>query len=169
MLKTLLLNSGYEVLSFINERKAFKLLFKDKVEVIASWNNKVKWINGYIDHPSVLILKDNVRRNFIRYTFSRSALIKRDNSTCQYCGKKLLPSQITVDHIIPKSQGGPTSFINCVVSCFPCNSKKANLPPDKVGMKLLSKPTNPSISIQYNSGAEGNLWNDEWDKFLQPN
>ena len=113
--KTLLLNASYEVLSFIPERKVFKLLFKDKVEVVSNWDEHIVWGNGRMKHPSILRLRNHVKRNYFNSNFSRKALVKRDRSTCQYCGDKLSASKITVDHVLPRAQGGVTSFINCVV------------------------------------------------------
>ena len=156
--KTLLLNASYEVLSFITEKKAFKLLIKEKVEVVSSWNDLVNWGDGKIKHPATLRLKKHVRRNYFNSNFSRKALVKRDRSTCQYCGKKLTASMITIDHVLPRAQGGVTSFVNCVVCCQLCNNKKADKTPEQAGMKLLRKPTHPSFlpiiihQIHKNSG-----------------
>src|ERR1035437_1755276 len=144
--KTLLLNSSFEVLSFIPERKAFKLLCKDKVEIISNWDDVVAYGPIKIKHPSILRLKTHVKRNYFNSNFSRKALVKRDKSTCQFCGRRLSASQITVDHVNPRAQGGITSFMNCVVSCQECNNKKADRTPEQAGMALLKKPTHPSFS-----------------------
>ena len=69
--KTLLLNASYEVLSFIPERKVFKLLFKDKVEVISAWDDIITWGSGKVKHPSILRLKTHVKRNYFNSNFSR--------------------------------------------------------------------------------------------------
>lgn len=164
--KTLLLDSSYQVLSFITERKAFKLLFKDKVDVISSWQDIIVWGNDKINHPSVLRLKNHVRRNYFNSNFSRKALVKRDKSTCQFCGEKLTASQITIDHVLPKSHGGITSFTNCVVCCHTCNNKKADRTPEQAGMVLLKKPTHPSFSARYNISDPQEYWHPEWDDFL---
>jgi hypothetical protein len=164
--KTLLLNASYEVLSFIPERKLFKLLIKDKIEVESSWNIDVNWINGKIKHPSVVRLKNHVKRNYFNSNFSRKALVKRDKSTCQYCGKKLTASQITIDHVLPRAQGGITSFTNCVVCCQICNNKKADKTPDQAKMVLLKRPTHPSFSAQHYVADPQENWHPDWDDFL---
>ena len=164
--KTLLLNASYEVLSFIPERKLFKLLIKEKVEVESSWNIDVNWINGKIKHPSVVRLKNHVKRNYFNSNFSRKALVKRDKSTCQYCGKKLTASQITIDHVLPRAQGGITSFTNCVVCCQICNNKKADKTPDQAKMVLLKRPTHPSFSAQHYVADPQENWHPDWDDFL---
>ena len=166
--KTLLLSASYEVISFIPERKAFKLLFndKDKVEVISSWDENIIWSSGAVKHPSILRLKNHVKRNFFNSNFSRKALVKRDKSTCQFCLKKLTASQITIDHVLPRAQGGITSFTNCVISCQVCNNKKANRTPEQAGMHLHKKPTHPSFTANLYVSDPQEYWHSDWDDFL---
>lgn len=75
--------------------------------------------------------------------FSRRTLFKRDKNTCQYCGKKGPLDEMNIDHVIPRAQGGTTTWENCVVSCLACNSAKANRTPEQARMKLRSVPTKP--------------------------
>jgi 5-methylcytosine-specific restriction endonuclease McrA len=164
--KTLLLDSSYQVVSFIPERKLFKLLIKDKIEIESCWNDEVNWINGKIKHPSVVRLKNHVKRNYFNSNFSRKALVKRDRSTCQYCGKKLTASQITIDHVLPRAQGGITSFTNCVVCCQICNNKKADKTPEQAKMTLLKRPTHPSFSAHNYVADPQDNWHPSWDDFL---
>lgn len=164
--KTLLLSSTYQVINFIPERKVFKLLFKDKVEVISAWDETFYWGSGSVKHPSILRLKNHVRKNYFNSNFSRKALIKRDRSTCQYCSRKLTASQITVDHVLPRAQGGITSFTNCVVCCQICNNKKADKTPEQAAMVLLKKPTHPSFSAHHYIADQQEFWAPEWDDFL---
>lgn len=166
-MKTLLLNASYEVLSFISDRKAMKLIVKDKVEIISSWDAVIIWGSGRIKHPAILRLKNHVRRSYFNSNFSRKALIKRDRSSCQYCGVKLTASQITVDHVKPRAQGGITSFVNCVVSCQDCNNSKADKTPEQAGMKLFKKPTHPSFSANYYVADPQDFWHDTWNDFLR--
>lgn len=167
MRKTLLLSASYEALSFINEKKVFKFLFKDKVDVISTWEEVMDWGQSKVKFPSILKLKSNIKRNFIIVNFSRKSLIKRDKSTCQYCGKVLTASQITVDHIIPKAQGGGTSFINCVICCQTCNFNKADKTPEQAGMKLIRRPVHPSFGIFYHVTPSKEHWHHDWDCFLK--
>jgi len=165
--KTLLLNASYEVLNFIPERKVFKLLCKDKVEVVSTWDDVILFgQNNKIKHPSILKLKKLVRRNYFNSNFSRKALIKRDKFSCQYCNIKLTASEITIDHVLPKSQGGKTSFLNCVVCCHDCNNKKADRTPEEAKMVLLKKPTHPSFNEHYNVADPQKYWHDDWSMFL---
>jgi len=164
--KTLLLSTTYEVLSFVPERKVFKLLSKeDKVEILSFWDEVIVWGSGSIKMPAILRLKHHIRRNYFNSNFSRSALVKRDRSSCQYCGKKLPAAQITLDHVLPRAQGGITSFTNCVVACQICNNKKGDRTPEQAGMILLRKPTHPSFSNHHSlDGREA--WHQEWDYYL---
>jgi hypothetical protein len=138
----------------------------EKVEVISSWNDDIIWANGKIKHPSVLRLKNDIRKIFIRSKFTRKSLIKRDNGTCQYCSKKLIHSQITIDHIVPKSQKGKTSFKNCVVSCYECNSRKGSKTPEQAGMILLKKPEQPAIVDNFLSIGSF-VWHNDWDFYIK--
>ncbi len=165
--KTLLLNSSFEVLSFVTERKAFKLLCKDKVEVISSWDEIVNFGVAKVKHPAILRLKNHVKRNYFNSNFSRKALVKRDRSTCQYCGRKLTASQITIDHVKPRAQGGITSFVNCVVCCQECNNKKADRTPEQANMNLFRKPSHPSFSANYYVADPQDFWHHDWDDFLR--
>ena len=165
--KTLLFNSTYEVLAFIPERKAFKMLAKEKVEVISTWEDRVIFGAMVINHPSILRLKKYVRKVIRNYTnFSRKAVIKRDKSRCQYCQVLLSAAQITIDHVLPKSQGGITSFLNCVVCCKDCNSKKSSRTPEQADMVLLKTPMLPSF-VSYNFVADPQeYWHEDWNIYL---
>lgn len=164
--KTLLLNSNYEVLSFITDRKAFKLIFKDKVDILSSWDEKIKCGSINLDYPATIKLKNLIKRNYYFIHFSRHAIVKRDNQTCQYCFKKLTAGEVTIDHVVPKSKGGNSSFTNCVVSCNPCNNKKSDLTLEQSGLKLTVKPTHPSFDGKYYFSHPPKYWHQDWDLFL---
>jgi 5-methylcytosine-specific restriction endonuclease McrA len=163
---TLLLDANYQVNKFIPLKKVMKLIVKDKVEIISSWDSYISWSSGKIKHPSIIRLKNHVKKNYFNSNFSKKALIKRDHSTCQYCGQKLTSSQITIEHVTPRAQGGGTSFTNCVVSCQACNNKKADRTPEQAGMVLLRKPTPPSFSAGRHIGDDQEVWCVEWDDYL---
>lgn len=78
---------------------------------------------------------------------SRKAIYQRDGNTCQYCGKKLMTKELTLDHVLPLSLGGKTSWTNLVVACFPCNNKKGNKTPDGARMDLIRKPFKPKVDM----------------------
>jgi 5-methylcytosine-specific restriction endonuclease McrA len=82
-----------------------------------------------------------------RNVFSRRTLYKRDGFKCQYCGCRPGSEELTIDHVVPKSHGGPTTWENCVLACVACNSFKANRTPHQAHMKLLSVPTKPKYAL----------------------
>lgn len=166
MKKTLLLGATYEVIRFIDFKKTIKLLINDKVEIISCWEDKISFGSGSMEHPSIVRLKNHPKRHYFGNGFSRKSLIKRDKLICQYCNTKLLMHEVTIDHVIPKAQGGITSFLNCVVACQICNNKKDNRTPEQAGMQLLKKPTLPSFASNRNYVENPEYWNKSWDDFL---
>lgn len=146
-LHTLLLNSTYECIAFISERKVFKLIAKDKVEVLSEWDEKITYGRGTIHYPAVVRLRHHVRWIPRKVRFNRTGVFRRDQHVCQYCSKGLTPAKLTLDHIIPRTRGGDSSWRNCVTACFDCNNRKGSRTPDEAGMKLLHKPVVPQITI----------------------
>lgn len=150
MIKTLLLNNNYQIIAFITERKAIKLILKDKVDILSHWDGmKIPFINGYINYPATLRMKYYIKLKATKLNFSRKLVLRRDKYTCCYCGQIYSSNKLTIDHIIPKSAGGVNSFTNCVTACLLCNRKKANKTLEEVGMRLLHPPTAPNKYLCY--------------------
>lgn len=100
---------------------------------------------GYFLLPEVIQLynyQHTNRRHNLKYT--KRAIYLRDRYTCQYCGKELAQSSVTIDHVMPLSRGGTNHFKNCVAACVKCNTKKSNKLPSEAGMKLLQEPWEPT-------------------------
>jgi 5-methylcytosine-specific restriction endonuclease McrA len=93
--------------------------------------------------------------------FSRRMLYKRDHFECQYCGEKPKTSELTLDHVMPKSRGGKTTFDNCVLACVTCNFKKADRTPKEAHMKLRRKPKRPQHNL-----LKGDYRIKSWEQFL---
>lgn len=149
MFKSLLLNYDYQPLRFLSERRSIVLYLKeDKVDVLEFWNDKVTTVNGHIKYPAVMRLKNYVKFVKSNYKFTRDALFKRDSYHCKYCNIPLNNKTATIDHIIPKSKGGKTDWLNCVTSCKDCNSWKMDLTLEEAKMKLKSKPFVPPFSLK---------------------
>jgi hypothetical protein len=164
--RALLLNSNYEILSFISERKVCKFLYKEKADPISFWEDTIPWGKEEIHLPSVLVLKSEIKYRVSRIHFSRKLLIKRDKNQCQYCGVKIYGAQITMDHILPKSRGGKTSFLNCVLACHDCNNSKNDDTPEEAGMKLLSNPINPIFTSKFYVSEDQEFWHESWNSFF---
>ncbi|MBI2901202.1 MAG: HNH endonuclease [Planctomycetes bacterium] len=96
--------------------------------------------------------------------FSRRNLFKRDKHTCQYCGAQPGPDALTIDHIVPRSRGGISSWENCVLACVECNKKKANRAPEEVGMTLRKAPRKPRWTAV--SQIPPQIRRESWQRFL---
>lgn len=167
--KILLLDSNYQVQSFIEIKRALKHIFKEKVEVLSNWDEFIYYGSGKMEYPAILKLKTPVRRNFVNTNFSRSSVVKRDKAHCQYCNKKLSYSQITIDHVLPKARGGQNSFTNCVVACQSCNNRKADRTPEEAGMRLMNKPVHPLFTHTTSNIVdlhENEMWHEDWSLYL---
>lgn len=148
---TLLLNQTFEPLHFIGERKLFKHLIKEKVEVISEWDKKVRWFNGSIYQPATIRLKRHVRWIPKMKNFSFVSVFRRDMYICQYCEILLSANEATIDHVVPTGQGGETSWRNCVTACWKCNNKKGNRTPSEAGFRLIPRvgPVGVNLYCEY--------------------
>jgi hypothetical protein len=81
-------------------------------------------------------------------TLNKPGLYQRDNGECAYCGRPVPLATATMDHIIPRSQGGETSWENLVLACRACNTRKADRTPKEARMKLLRKPAIPKVRLR---------------------
>lgn len=95
--------------------------------------------------PEIIVLARYGRVPDRGVAFSRSNIYKRDRFTCQYCGRKPGTAELTIDHVVPRSRGGVSSWTNCVVACVQCNSRKANKTPPEAGLNLRCKPSKPAF------------------------
>ena len=146
MSATLLLNATFEPINVCSVRRAAVLLLKDKAEIVekASWELRSE--HTLMPRPVVIRLVSyvNIPRNAERRRITRRAVFARDGWACQYCGSR---STLTVDHVIPRSKGGDSSWENIVASCAPCNRRKGDRLPRQVGMTLRREPGTPSPHI----------------------
>jgi 5-methylcytosine-specific restriction endonuclease McrA len=97
--------------------------------------------------------------------FSRFNIYARDDSTCQYCGRKHRRSELNLDHVIPRSRGGSTTWENVVCSCISCNLRKGGRTPEEAGMRLLRHPTRPRWTPMFRSATRRAFYR-EWRPFL---
>lgn len=97
--------------------------------------------------------------------WSRIRVLKRDRFTCQYCNVQPGMSQLTVDHVLPKSRNGKTNWENCVAACYDCNAKKADRTPSEAGMKLKKAPGAPFADL-IAKAREGKI-KEAWKPYLK--
>jgi 5-methylcytosine-specific restriction endonuclease McrA len=168
----LVLNKLYLAVHVISVRRAFTLLFKDLAEVVTidegyyqsynfqSWrevseararfkgpdDDFIRTVHFEIQVPRVirLLAYDRLPRQRVR--FNRRNIFARDGNRCQYCGKKFATSELSLDHVVPRSRGGQTTWVNIVCACVKCNVKKGGRTPREAGMHLIREPVQPRTS-----------------------
>jgi 5-methylcytosine-specific restriction endonuclease McrA len=155
----LVLNATFEPINVCTVRRAVVLLLKDKAEVIEHGEWDLHSATQTINRPVVIRLVTYVRipRDTHRRKITRRAVFARDGWACQYCGSR---SSLTVDHVIPRSKGGPSSWENIVASCAPCNRRKGDALLRQAGMRLLKQPRtpNPNVFIHVASPTIPTAW-----------
>ena len=143
MRMTLLLDSHYQPLGIINWQKAITLLLQEKAEVLTEGHEIIRTVTRRYNVPRVLRL---LKRGYQKYkaSFSKRSIYLRDKGICAYCNLKLTPKTLTIDHVLPKCQGGKHTWSNVVTACKPCNNRKAGYTPDQAEMPLMYPPRVPS-------------------------
>lgn len=168
----LVLNRFYMAARVIDVRRSFTLLYRDCAEVIenengqyasydfASWcelsqlaslekdegEDYIRTVNFELRVPRIVRLTRFDRMPTQSVRFSRKNLFARDDHTCQYCGKNQPAHKLSMDHVVPKSHGGPTTWENIVCCCLRCNSRKGGRTPKEARMTLLSRPQKPRVN-----------------------
>ncbi len=135
----------------INWKRALKLICLEKVEVLEESDWEVHSAKDSLRVPAVVRLLRFVGFRKRDVKFSRQNIYARDKFRCQYCREKLKPRELTCDHVIPRSRGGSTTWVNIVTCCRPCNRKKGGRTPTEAGFKLLKKPLRPSWLLGFHS------------------
>ena len=158
--QTLLLNQGFEPIKVISWQRAITLLFLGKVEVLEEYGRDIKSVNIIIKVPAVVRLLRAFRRHARPVKFSRVNIYARDNYKCQYCAKKASISELTYDHVVPRSRGGEHTWDNVVASCRACNARKEDRLPQECGLSLRRHPRAPHASLWLTAtvGSIDPLW-----------
>jgi len=189
--KVLVLNKLYMAVRVIPARRAFTMLVCDLAEVIhiddgeysnhdfESWadlsraaeirsredQDWVRTVRYDIAVPRIIRLLGYDRLPDQRVKLNRRNLFARDKNICQYCGHWFPTSELSIDHVLPRTQGGGDSWENLVCSCVKCNARKGGRTPDQAHMKLIRKPIrpkrNPLISARLGSPKY-----ETWKQFL---
>jgi 5-methylcytosine-specific restriction endonuclease McrA len=187
----LVLNKHYMAIRVIEAKRAFSLLFRQLAEVVAcekgsyynynfeNWcevsrlkrsfepdmHDWVSTVNLYIAVPKIirLLFYDRLPRNEVK--FNRQNLFARDRNSCQYCGKKFPTSELSLDHVIPRSLGGKSTWDNIVCACTGCNVRKGGRTPKQAGISLIKPPVKPKRNplIHVHLGTERYS---SWKQFL---
>lgn len=120
--------------------------------------------------PEVILLHTYDGFASRRVPFSRRHVFRRDENTCQYCGTRRPAEELTMDHVVPRSQGGHSSWKNCVVACRTCNRRKGDRRPAQAGMRLLRQPRPPRWhpSLVRSLGRTRRSWHFFLEQYVRP-
>lgn len=143
---TLVLNASFEALNIVSARRAFTSVMKGIAVVEKSYPMSISTgrnrRTGVLELPipHVIKLVEYRRLPHRSRTLSRKGILARDQNTCQYCMNEQPAGRLELDHIIPRSRGGPGTWENLVAACHACNNRKADRTPEEAGMKLARYP-----------------------------
>ena len=125
-------------------------------------DESIQCVGRRIKLPEIITLCNYSNVPTRAISFSRRNLFNRDKHICQYCGRQPGSDSLTVDHVMPRSRGGDTTWENCVLACVECNFRKADRTPEEAGMRLRKQPVKP----KWNPGFSNRTRIPSWDKFV---
>jgi 5-methylcytosine-specific restriction endonuclease McrA len=177
----LVLNRGWSPIRTASVREAIALVAKGAALIIEpetyrthdlrTWNDVsrardvvIRSARLALAPPEVILLTAYSGRGARSVVFSRKNLFRRDRQTCQYCGAQPGPGALTIDHVVPRSKGGVSSWENCVLACLECNAAKADRTPGEAGLRLRKPPRRPSWRILAQAAPPERR--ESWDRFL---
>ncbi|MFO1054172.1 MAG: HNH endonuclease [Planctomycetota bacterium] len=179
---TLVLNRSWVPVHVTAVRRAVGMVFRGIAQVVdhhsltlqdfqawltspcESTQRTIRTAVRHVSAPEVVQLCMYDRIPTFEAPFTRASLFRRDDHRCQYCGVRPAHSQLTVDHVVPRSRGGRTSWDNCVVACVRCNARKGDRPLPIPGIRLLRNPRAPRWSPHLN--VRPSDWPGSWFQFL---
>ncbi len=173
--QVLVLNRLWQAVNICTVRRALTLLFEDRAQAVTGFEDGsfqtfdfLQWKDFSEDSASqenIRTISFNLRIPKVILLRVYDRLFERDKNTCQYCALRLDRIDLNLDHVIPRDQGGPTSWENIVTSCIPCNTRKSNKSPSEAGLKLIRKPKKPKWRpfLQVSVGLKPH---DSWKHFL---
>ena len=143
--RVLVLNASYEPLSLIPVRRAVVLLMQSKAELVeCAWQRAIRSVDKQWPLPLIIRLSYFVLVPSRSAPPTRNAVMLRDGHRCGYCGQVASRNRMTIDHVVPRSQGGTHSWSNLITACQRCNQRKGHHRPEQVNMKLQWQPSQPS-------------------------
>jgi len=179
---TLVLNRNWQPVHVTTVARSLILLWNDAARVVdpeeyrlMSWEDWTQFVPAEgapcvrsarlrLKVPEIICLAHYDRLPSTAVTFSRRNVSKRDHYICQYCGAQPGAESITIDHVVPRSQGGVSSWTNCAAACTQCNARKGDRTPEQAGMKLRRRPVRPEWKPFY-AAVGGRV--ESWAKFLK--
>ena len=164
--RVLVLNTSFEPINVCTERRAVVMIFKGVARVEEHNGHMLHSQKLSIHAPSVIRLTEYIHIPFERRSLSRKNILLRDHSTCQYCGTQYPPSELTLDHVLPRSRGGESAWDNLVACCKRCNHRKGNRTPEESGMHLLRRPRGFSLHVNRQIMRYLGRADETWRKYL---
>lgn len=162
----LVLNASYEPINVCAARRALVLVLKGVATAEEHAHQHVHSARHHIKLPSVIRLLEYRRIPQQTRALSRKNILMRDRYTCQYCHKCPPAVELTLDHVIPRSRHGDSSWENLVACCYSCNNRKGNRTPEEAGMKLLRTPRPFSLHTNRHLMRLLGKSDDQWRKYL---
>jgi 5-methylcytosine-specific restriction endonuclease McrA len=159
----LVLNANFEPINVCSMRRAIGLILTEKAAMVVNGRGHIHTISQQLPRPSVIRLEHMIHRPHSRVKLTRHEVFRRDNYTCQYCGRHNIP--LTVDHILPKHLGGQHTWTNVVAACPGCNHYKGGRRLEEVHMRLLHVPKEPPANAVYLYGHHLDE-NGEWEPYI---
>ncbi len=162
--QVLVLNANFEPINVCNTRRAVSLMLTGKAALVANGRGIIRTVSQIFPRPSVIRLEHMVMRPRVKIKLTRREVFRRDNYTCQYCGRQM--PNLTIDHVIPRHLGGKYIWTNVVTACSSCNHRKGGRRIEEVHMSPLHTPHEPPSSAAYIFGHYLGE-NVEWVPFIQ--
>ncbi|MCY3023520.1 MAG: HNH endonuclease [Planctomycetota bacterium] len=184
--KVLVLNRSWVAVNVATVRRALTLVFQDVARIVAPQDYSTYDFAGWVEAsqaaqeearrirsatfsicvPEVIVLTVFNGRFSKEVRFSRRNIFERDNNTCQYCGRKRDRHELTLDHVIPRSRGGTSTWSNIVLACIKCNMRKGDRLPQELNMKLQRRPIKPQWATRVGVKL-GRSFKPSWERFLE--
>ncbi len=162
----LVLNASYEPINICAARRALVLVLKGVASAEEESQAHVYSPRHVMRVPSVIRLLEYRRIPHQTRALSRKNILMRDRYTCQYCHRTMPSSELTLDHVVPRSRAGETTWENLVACCHPCNNRKGSRTPDEAGMKLARAPRPFSLHTSRHLMRLLAKSDDQWRKYL---
>lgn len=160
--RVLVLNLDHSPISIVSVQKALVLSILEKVSCLSYYESlMIRTVSREFKYPAVIRLNEYKSIPYKGVLLNRANIFRRDGHQCQYCGSV---KHLTIDHIIPKSKGGKTNWVNLITACNRCNVYKGDKTPEQVGFKLKNEPFRPTLSFFIAEYAERHA--EEWMPFL---
>jgi len=162
----LVLNASYEPINVCAARRALVLVLKGVASAEEESTQHIHSARCAMKLPSVIRLLEYRRIPHQTRALSRKNILMRDRYTCQYCHRTLPSSELTLDHVVPRSRAGESAWENLVACCNPCNNKKGNRTPEESGMKLARPPRPFSLHTSRHLMRLLGKSDEQWRKYL---